>query len=93
MIFASISAIFALITGNFARYNLPKGWQLLKVGWLAISTGREKAKVDVENRRMVDEGARFFIAGVGWLLAGMVAAILTVIFVLVALHYSNILPI
>lgn len=95
MLFASISAVFALIAGNFARFNIPKGWQLLRVGWLAIQTNASQAdaRKDIERRRMIDEGTRFFLGGLGWFLSGIVAAGLTVIFVLAALQFSGIFPI
>lgn len=94
MLFASISAVFALIMGNFARYNIPKGWQLLRIGWLAIQTnaGQDDARKNVERRRMIDEGTRFFLGGLGWFLGGIVAAIATVIFAIAALQFSGIFP-
>lgn len=95
MLFASVSAIFALIAGNFARYNIPKGWQLLRIGWLAIQTNAEQddLRKNVERRRTFDEGTRFFLGGLGWLVAGVGAAILTVIFALMAVQSAGILSI
>lgn len=93
MLLASLNAVFAYIFGAFAYHQVPRGWQYVCAGWLAIQTqaAHDKPKRDIERQRLISEGTRFFLSGIFWLLAGLIAGGFAVLFGYQTLLYSGIL--
>lgn len=83
----TINAIFATIFAGFAWNSLPRGWRFFKIGWLAFRFNADKSKteVNIEAQREMQVGSNFLIAGVAWLAGGVIASILTVIFIIFAI--------
>jgi hypothetical protein len=83
---ASIQAIFAFVFGLIARYCLPRGWMFVRMGYFAIRTYGEAGNVreDIERQRGMSSGTNFFVAGLGWLIAGIIAAGVTLILIVMA---------
>ena len=78
----TINAIFAVIFGGFACNSLPRGWRFFKMGWLAFRANAEKSETEfnVEQHREVQVGSNFLIAGLAWLIGGLIAVGLTIMF-------------
>lgn len=93
MLLASISMVFALIFGTMAYRSIPYGWTLTRLGWTVLRANADKPKAsqNVETRNLLSDGNRFFLAGLGWLITGIVAALLTV-FAVLAIPYILSLP-
>ncbi|MDQ7025029.1 MAG: hypothetical protein Q9P01_18690, partial [Anaerolineae bacterium] len=85
MLLASFSIVFALIFGTIAYRSVPYGWTLTRLGWTVLRVKADKPNVtqNVEARNLLTDGYRFFFAGLGWLITGIVAALLTIFAVLV----------
>jgi hypothetical protein len=87
MIFVALNALFAWLFFTYARANIPKGIQFIKVGWLALQVNAPKAKTNGENvfvRYAVSEGGQFFLGGLFSLITGIFAAALCVVFAVLA---------
>jgi hypothetical protein len=84
MLLASISMVFALIFGTIAYRSIPYGWTLTRIGWGVLRSNADKpdATHNVETRSLLSDGNRFFLAGIGWFISGIVAAIVAVFAVL-----------
>ncbi len=92
MIFVALNGLFAWLFFVYARANIPKGIQFLRVGWLALQVNAPKAKQkNTENvfvRYAVSEGGQFFLGGLFSLLTGVFAAVLCVIFGVLAIYFG-----
>ena len=75
MVLASINAIFALVFGSIAWQSIPRGWMFVKLGWRAMdsTSNISDAVLEVEKRRDLEHANRFLLAGIGWLVGGIVA--------------------
>jgi len=74
----TVNLIFASIFGGFAWNSLIRGWRYFRPGWIAFRSKQEK--LDESN-----VGSNFLIAGIAWLVGGIISALLTVMFVLFAI--------
>ena len=72
---------------SFAWNSLPRGWRFFKIGWLAFRANDENPseEFNVERQRDMSVGSNFLIAGVAWLVGGIVCAILAIMFTLFAI--------
>jgi hypothetical protein len=85
----TLHAIFALIFGSIAWVALPRGWQFLKVGWstLQANAGQPDRDTNYDRQQLIREGTRFFIGGLGWFVAGLLAAGTASVLVVLAAGY------
>lgn len=92
MLIASLNAVFAYLFGAFAYYQVPRGWQYMRAGWLAIQTqaAQDKPKRDIERERFISEGTQFFLSGLWWLCVGLGAGGFAVMFSYQSLLYMGI---
>ncbi len=83
----TINAIFALVFAGIAWNSLPHGWRFFKIGWLAFRANAEKpdTEFNVEQQRGMQVGSNFLVAGLAWLIAGLIAASLTIMFIVFAI--------
>ncbi|GAB5491625.1 MAG: hypothetical protein Phog2KO_18400 [Phototrophicaceae bacterium] len=83
----TLNSIFAFVFAGFAWNSLPRGWRFFKIGWLAFRANEENLseEFDVERQRDMSVGSNFLIAGVAWLVGGIVCAILAIMFALFAI--------
>lgn len=82
----TLNAIFAFVFAGFAWNSLPRGWRFFKMGWQAFRANADNPadEINVERQREMSIGSNFLIAGVAWLLGGIVCAILAIVFTLFA---------
>lgn len=75
MILVTLNAVFAMIFGLFAWRTVPRGWWLLRSGWLLLDThaAHSEDRQRPANRQAISQGGRFFLAGILWLLAALAA--------------------
>lgn len=89
----TINAIFATVFATLAWHSLPRGWRFLRLGWLAIRN--EVANSDEETppkqRYHMATQSNFLIAGLAWLIGGVLSAALTIMFVVFAVFNVGIL--
>jgi hypothetical protein len=92
MLLASLSAVFALIFGTLAYRGIPHGLTLTRIGWQALNATADKpdTTTNIERYRILSDGNRFFLAGLGWLIMGVVSAILAVLTTLLTLYFAGI---
>lgn len=85
----TVHMIFALVLAGIAWNTLPRGWQLLQIGWLALRTHADKSdrETNIERQRTVQDGTRFFIGGLGKCVSGSLAAIAALVLVVTAFGY------
>lgn len=83
----TLNSIFAFVFAGFAWNSLPRGWRYFKMGWLTVRSTVDDAddKINVEQQREASIGSNFLIAGVAWLLGGIICAIIAIVFVLFAI--------
>lgn len=89
----TINGIFVFIFGTFAWNSLPRGWRFLKLGWSSLRNHTEQvdAEFNVERQREMSIGSNFFLAGIAWLIGGIVSAILTIMFTVFAIFNIGVL--
>lgn len=90
MIDIFLNALFAWLFGMTARYALPRGYYSLRGGYslIALHAKEPDARTNVERRQAINQGTLFLLGGLGWLLAGLFSAGLTVFFVVQVLVFS-----
>jgi hypothetical protein len=73
MLIVAVNIAFALLFFFSAWRGLRRALPFLRLGWTAVSVAVKKPdfREDVESRRAINEGSRFLIGGVIWLLAGL----------------------
>lgn len=84
MLIATLNGVFALIFGGIAWRSIPRGLLFTRTGWQAIRVQAENSNTpqDIERQRQLNQGTRFFLAGLGWLAAGIVSAGLAITFLI-----------
>ncbi len=82
MLITTLNGVFALVFAGIAWRSLPRGLLFTRSGWLAIRTNAEHPETaqNIERQRDLRNGTRFFLAGLGWLAAGIIAAGLAIFF-------------
>jgi len=84
MLVVTLNGVFALIFAGIAWRSFPRGLLFTRSGWLAIRANAENPETpqNIERQRELNNGTRFFLAGLGWLAAGIIAAGLAIFFVI-----------
>jgi hypothetical protein len=82
MLLATLNAIFAMGALTIALQAFRKGLPFLRSGWttLQIQTQHPDFRTNIERRRAVQEGGRFLVGGILWLVISLVAFIAAVYF-------------
>ncbi|MGJ3239911.1 MAG: hypothetical protein ACFE0Q_14460 [Anaerolineae bacterium] len=82
----TVNLIFAAIFGGFAWNSLPRGWRFFKTGWLVFRAhaDQDDVQTNVERQRTLQGGSTFLVAGLAWLIGGVISAILALAFTLFA---------
>jgi hypothetical protein len=82
MIAVTLNAIFGAGLFFFALNAVQRGWPYLRDGWMAVQTQASQPgfRQNVERRRLIAEGGRFLIGGIGWLGAGIGAFVASAYF-------------
>lgn len=92
MLIITLNGVFAMIFAGIAWRSLPRGLLFTRSGWDAIRANAENPATtqDIERQRNLSSGTRFFLAGLGWLAAGIIAAGLAIFFTImtVSLYLS-----
>lgn len=83
----TINAIFATIFGTFTWNSLPRGWQFIRLGWLALQANADQPDADtnIERQRDMAQGSRYLLAGIAWMLGGLVSAGVATVFIYYAI--------
>ncbi len=83
----TLNAIFAFVFAGFSWNSLPRGWRFFKMGWQTFRANADNPddEINIERQREMSIGSNFLIAGVAWLLGGIVCAILAIVFTLFAI--------
>lgn len=66
----AFALIFAVLSWQSIRYGLP----FLRLGWSAIAASRSNARTNDTSRQTFNNGRRLVVGGLFWLIAGLVAA-------------------
>jgi hypothetical protein len=82
MLLATLNAIFAMGAFTIALQAFRKGLPFLRSGWttLQVQTQHSDFRTNVERRRAVQDGGRFLIGGILWLVMSAVALAAAVYF-------------
>lgn len=77
MLLAAINAIFAMGALTIAMQAFRKGLPFLRNGWTVLQTQTQHPdyRTNVERRRAINEGGRFLIGGILWLVMSLGAAL------------------
>lgn len=79
----TFNLVFAAVFGTFAWNSLPRGWRFVRVGWLIMQTKADQANVDsnMEDHRLLSQASIYLLAGIAWLIGGIVSAGVAIMFV------------
>jgi hypothetical protein len=88
MLITTLNGVFALIFAGIAWRSLPRGLLFTRSGWLTIRANAENPETrhNIERQRDLNNGTRFFLAGLGWLAAGIIAAGLAIFFAIITIQ-------
>jgi hypothetical protein len=90
MLLAIVNAIFATLFWRFALSSLRRGRAFVRTGWLAIdaSVAQPGFRQDINRRRTIDEGGRFLLGGLTWLVLGLGAVVIGALFAIEAARFG-----
>lgn len=94
MLLAGLSALIAYISGRISWYALRMGRRYVPLGWgwiRSLPQGTDPRK-DINARQQLSMGGSYFLAGLGWLLAGLVTLAVAIVALYMAGSYLGLLP-
>jgi len=88
MLIATVNGVFALIFGGIAWRSIPRGLLFARTGWQAMRVQAKNPDTpqDIKRQRQRNQGTRFFLAGLGWLAAGIVSAGFSISFLIITVQ-------
>lgn len=86
MVLVTLNGAFGAGFLFFAMNALRRGWPFLRDGWLALQTqgSQPDARQNVERRRAISQGGRFFLGGLMWLVAAVISFAAALYFIIQA---------